>query len=149
MNNAFFPGLLIFLQVSIYVNIRFFISYIIKKKESSQKKFFITTLVNSLTGIVLLAVMMLTPEGVARFELQTMMILESGLIFFFLIFVKVTIAVRVLKRAKEPEYYDISFFGKKVYKPEVVKKSELAIFILTVPFTLITGAYFVANIFFG
>ena len=147
MKDTLFPGLLIFLQISIYLNIRFFISYIINKKESSKKNFLVITLINFITGLVLLALMMLAPEVVTKFQLQTMMVLESGLIFFFLLFVKTTITIRVFKRSKSTDYYDISFFGKKVYRPDVVKKTELAIVILSMPFTLITGAYFLANVF--
>ncbi len=149
MNDAFFPALLIILQILIFADIRYIRLYITNKNDVYFKKFKITTFIIFCLGLVILATMAHTPEVVTKFKMQTMMVLESGLIFFSLLMVKARITIRVIKRGKSPEYYDISFFGKKVYRPDVVKKSELAIFILSMPFTLITGAYFLANVFFG
>ena len=100
-------------------------------------------------GLLTLIILMNTSDVVKKFKMEKMMVLESGLIFFFLLYIKGRITVRTIKRANDPDFYDISFFGKKVYRPNVVKKSELAIFLLTMPFTLICGAYFIANIFFS
>jgi len=146
MKDTFFPGLLIFLQILIFADIQFLRSYIAGKNESNSIKLFMTTSGVFIIGIIILVIMMLYPDVVAKFQMQRMMVLESGLIFSFLIFIKARITVRVFKRVKSPDFYDISFFGKKVYKLEVVKKSELAIYILSMPFTLITGAYFLVNI---
>jgi len=147
MNDAFFLGLLIFLQFSIFVSIQFARSYISNRTASSYNRIRIAIIINVLTGLLTLFLMIHNPEVVSKFQIQSMMVLESGLIFFFLVYIKSRIAIRVIKRSKDTNYYDISFFGKKVYKPEVVKKSEVAIFIVTMPFTVITGAYFLANIF--
>ena len=149
MKDNFFLGLLIFLQILIFVEIQFMRSYLSRKKESSFKVLFITTSVIFIIGIIILAVMMRDPDVVAKFQMQRMMVLESGLIFCFLVYIKVRITIRVLNRVKSPDYYDISFFGKKVYRLEVVKKSELAIYILSMPVTLIAGAYFLVNVFAG
>jgi hypothetical protein len=110
---------------------------------------FITTSVILVIGIAILAVMMNDPVVVAKFQMQRMMVLESGLLFCFLVYIKTRITIRVLNRVKNPDFYDISFFGKKVYRVEVVKKSELAIYILSMPVTLIAGAYFLVNVFAG
>lgn len=147
MKDAFFLALLVFLQISIFVHIQFLVAYISEKKSSSFKGFIVTTFTNFLIGMVMLLVMMQSPDIVRKFRLQPMMVMESGLIFFFLLFIKIRITVRVFRRVKDPDFYDISFFGKKVYRLEVVKKSELAIYILSMPFTLITGAYFFVNLF--
>jgi hypothetical protein len=149
MKDAFFLGLLILLQISILVSIQFLTSYFGERKKGSFQGVIVTTSFSFLIGIVLLIIMMYAPDIISKFNIQTMMVPESGLIFFFLVFVKTRITIRVLKRVKSPDYYDISFFGKKVYRLNVVKKSELAIFILSMPFTLITGAYFLVNIFTG
>ena len=147
MKDAFFLVLLMFFQISIFIHIQFITSYIINKTDGSFKGFLVTTFTNFLIGMAMLIVMMDTPDIVGRFKLEPMMVLESGLIFCFLLFIKIRITARVLKRVKSPDYYDISFFGKKVYRLDVVKKSELAIYILTMPFTLVTGAYFLVNVF--
>lgn len=149
MKDKFFPGLLIFLQLLIFINIKFIRSYIANKKDGSFRIMFITTSVILIIGIAILAVMMNDPVVVAKFQMQRMMVLESGLLFCFLVYIKTRITIRVLHRVKNPDFYDISFFGKKVYKVEVVKKSELAIYILSMPVTLIAGAYFLVNVFAG
>ena len=149
MKDKFFLGLLVFLQLLIFINIKFIRSYIANKKDGSFRIMFITTSVILIIGIAILAVMMNDPVVVAKFQMQRMMVLESGLLFCFLVYIKTRITIRVLNRVKNPDFYDISFFGKKVYKVEVVKKSELAIYILSMPVTLIAGAYFLVNVFAG
>ncbi len=149
MKDAFFLGLLIFLQISIYVNIKFIIAYATRREKGSMKGLLMTGFAIFLIGLLSLIILMNTSDVVKKFKMEKMMVLESGLLFFFLLYVKGGIALRTIRRAKSPEFYDISFFGKKVYRPNVVKKSELAIFLLTMPFTLICGAYFIANVFFS
>ncbi len=147
MKDVFFLGFLIFLQLSILVNIQLLISYFSSGKKRNLKGVYAAAAVNFVTGIILLSFMVFAPDVVSRFELQSMTVPESGLLFCLLVFIKTRIAVRVFKRAKDPDYYDISFFGKKVYRLNVVKKTELAVFLLSMPVTLIAGAYFVVNIF--
>ncbi len=147
MKDAFFLGLLIILQISILVNIQFLINYFSAEKKRSIKSVLGAALVNFIIGIVLLMIMIFAPDVVSKFQIQSMTVPESGLIFCLLVFIKTRIAVRVFKRVKDPDFYDISFFGKKVYRLNVVKKSELAVFLLSMPVTLIAGAYFIVNIF--
>ena len=147
MKDAFFLGLLIFLQISILVNIQLIISYFAGGKKGSLKWVVAAASVNFIIGIILLVIMMFAPDILSKFQIQSMTVPESGLIFLLLVFIKTRIALRVFKRVKNPDYYDISFFGKKVYRLNAVKKSELAIFLLSMPVTLVAGAYFIVNIF--
>jgi hypothetical protein len=147
MKDLFFLGILIFLQFSILLNIQLLISYFSSGKKGSLKGVYAAASVNLFIGIIILLIMVFAPDVVSKFELQSMTVPESGLIFCLLVFIKARIALRVFRRAKDPDYYDISFFGKKVYRLNVVKKSELAVFLLSMPVTLIAGAYFVVNIF--
>ena len=149
MRDIFFLGLLVALQLSIFIHALFIGAYLSEKSDRSFRGFLVTTVSNFLIGMVMLIMMVQTPEIVRKFSFKPMMVLESGLVFFLLLFVKIRITIRIIKRFMNPEYYDLNFFGKKVYKPGVVKKSELAIYYLTMPFTLFTGAYFLANMFFG
>ncbi|HOK02245.1 MAG TPA: hypothetical protein PKX79_10055 [Spirochaetota bacterium] len=106
-----------------------------------------TTFSNFAIGLSILYVLTKEPLVLKRFSFAPFLIIESGLVFSFLILLKVWITLRIWRRMKDPENYDISFFGKKVYKQDVVKKGELAAYFLTLPFTLISGAYFLVNIF--
>lgn len=148
MRDIFFLGLLVALQLSIFIHALFIGSYLSEKSDRSFRGFLVTTVSNFLIGMIMLIMMMKTPDIVRKFSFKPMMVLESGLVFFSLLFVKVRITIRIIRRALSPDSYDINFFGKKVYKPGIVKKSELAIYYLTMPFTLFTGAYFLANMFF-
>ena len=147
MRDIFFLGLLISLQLSVFIHGLFIASYITEKSERSFRGFLVTTFSNFLIGMTILVMMMKTPEIIRKFSLEPMLLLESGLVFFFLLFVKIRITVRIIKRATDSANYDINFFGKRVYRQTIVKKSELAVYFLTMPFTLITGAYFLVNIF--
>lgn len=148
MREIFFLGLLVALQLSIFIHALFIGAYLSEKSDRSFRGFLVTTVSNFLIGMVMLIMMVQTPEIVRKFSFKPMMVLESGLVFFLLLFVKIRITIRIIKRFMNPEYYDLNFFGKKVYRPGIVKKSELAIYYLTMPFTLFTGAYFLANMFF-
>lgn len=149
MIDSLFLWLLIYLQISVFVHILFIISYISEKSNFSFRGFLLTTLTNFGIGIGILVLMLKDPDVIRRFTLGPVLFIESGVVFSLLIFLKILITVRVVKRVKNPENWDISFFGKKVYKQDVVKKGELAAYFLTLPFTLISGAYFLVNLFGG
>lgn len=147
MRDRLFLGLLVYLQISIFSHILFIASYISEKSDKSFRGFLVTTVTNFIIGMCMLVLMLKDPAIIRRFSLAPMLVVESGLAFVFLMFLKIRIAVRIWRRVKDPDNYDISFFGKKIYKKDVVKKSELATYFLTLPFTLISGAYFLVNIF--
>ena len=63
-----------------------------------------------------------------------------------LLFMQVIILFRVYRRSKDPVFFDINFFGKKVFRKGVIKQSEFLTFILTMPFFLMVGSYFVARL---
>lgn len=149
MIDSLFLWLLIYLQISVFVHILFIVSYISEKSSFSFRGFLLTTLTNFVIGMVILVVMMRDPDVIRRFTLGPVLFIESGVVFVLLIFLKILITVRIFKRMKNPENWDISFFGKRVYKKQVVKKGELATYFLTLPFTLISGAYFLVNLFGG
>lgn len=149
MIDSLFLWLLIYLQISVFVHILFIVSYISEKSNFSFRGFLLTTATNFGIGMGILLVMMRDPDVIRRFSLGPVLFIESGVIFGLLIFLKILITVRIFKRMKNPENWDISFFGKRVYKQDVVKKGELATYFLTLPFTLMSGAYFLVNLFSG
>ncbi|HOP63478.1 MAG TPA: hypothetical protein PK358_08010 [Spirochaetota bacterium] len=149
MIDSLFLWLLVYLQISVFVHILFIVSYISEKSNFSFRGFLVTTLTNFVIGMAILIVMMKDPDVIRRFTMGPVLFIESGVIFSLLIFLKVLITIRIIRRMKAPDSYDVSFFGKKVYKQDVVRKGELATYFLTLPFTLISGAYFLVNLFGG
>ncbi len=94
------------------------------------------------TGTVALS----SPESIQTVNLKLILWIVSGFILIVLLFLKIMIIVKILKRTKDPEFYTINFFGKKVYEKGVVRQSEFLTLILTMPFFLMIGAYFVARL---
>ncbi len=86
------------------------------------------------------------PAVIKNINIGLILWVISGFLNIILISVQVTIVVKIIKRSKDPAYYDLSFFGKKVYKPEIVKKSELAAMFLSMPLFLLVGSYFTARL---
>ncbi len=60
--------------------------------------------------------------------------------------IKISIFVVVYRRSKDPAHYHFNFFGKKVLHTSVVKPIEVVLFMFTMPFFLISGAYFIARL---
>lgn len=148
MKDGFFFWLLILLHISIFAHIIYIVAYIEEKKDKIFKGFVVTTATNFMFGMLTLILLIREPDVAVNIEMKTLMLIESGFMFLFLIFVKTKITIRIFRRSKNSDFYDISFFGKKVYKVDIVKKSELAFYFLSMPFTLLTGAYFIANMLF-
>jgi hypothetical protein len=86
------------------------------------------------------------PAAVRQINISLIFWVVSGFINIILVTVKISIIRTILKRRNDPSYYDLNFFGKKVYRPEIVKKSELAAIFLTMPLFLVLGSYFAARL---
>jgi hypothetical protein len=70
----------------------------------------------------------------------------SGLMMIIMITIKASIIRNIWKRAKDPANYHFNFFGKKVLDSKAVLQEEVFIFLFTVPFFLLAGAYFFARL---
>ncbi|MCP4130254.1 MAG: hypothetical protein GY754_04665 [bacterium] len=134
------------LQLSIFAHIQYISNYIKEKSNAHLKGFLITTATNFIFGITLSIIAMANPVTVQRLPIEALKVLEAGLFFFLFLFIKIRITIRIIKRAKDPANYHLSHFGKKVYKESIATKPEVAIYLITMPFTLLIGAYFIARI---
>lgn len=147
MKFMFLIGLLVALQVSLAIHIQSLVGYIWKKTMVFFRGFMITAITNSLTGITL-AIYVLTDREVLRgLDLDKILVLETGVLFVYMLGQKVRVTIQIIRRLRNPENYHVSHFGKKVYHGSIVEGKELAIYFLTMPFTLIAGAYFFAKVF--
>jgi len=146
MNTALVLSLIVLMQISIFVHIFFMVGFISKKSNRDFRGFIVTTFTNILTGMVLAVVVMMKPSLVWKLDMDFMLILESGLIFVSLLYVKIRIAVKIFIRSRNPENYHFSYFGKKVYDQALVTQSELAFYYISMPVTLFSGAYFIVNL---
>lgn len=142
MRNSFFLTLIILLQLSVFAHVGFISSYVKSKSTSSFRGFLATTFTNFTITAVMVIMLMQTPQIIYKFKLELILLVEAGLVFVLLLFVKIRITVRIIFRSRNPMFYDINFFGKKVYKSTIISKGEVAAYILTMPVTLFAGAYF-------
>lgn len=96
--------------------------------------------------IIISIIAMRDPAAVRKINLSLILWVISGFINIILVSVKIAIIRKILIRSKDPQYYDLNFFGKKVYRPDIIQKSELAAMFLTMPLFLVLGSYFVARL---
>jgi hypothetical protein len=137
---------LIFLtQFSILVHIKYMIGYISSKSNNDFRGFIVTTFTNIFTAMILAVIVLSSPGILKQLNVDFILILESGFIFLFLVAVKVRIGINIYRRAKNPANYHINYFGKRIYEQAVVEKKEMAFYFLSMPFTLLCGAYFIVK----
>ncbi len=138
--------ILLTLCFSFSVQILVIILYLLNKSSRYYRLFLGTFLSNTILMILLSIFAMRDPAAVRQINISLIFWVVSGFINIILVTVKISIIRTILKRRNDPAYYDLNFFGKKVYRPDIVKKSELAAIFLTMPLFLVLGSYFAARL---
>jgi len=138
--------LLIALFLSFLGHIFALVTYVTRKSERSLRTFIKTTISNVILAGTCIVLFMSRPDLMFEVDVQKLVWLMSGFIMFTTLGVKIRIFIRIYKRAQNPEHYHVNFFGKKVLHSSVVNRIELAIFFGTIPFFLMSGAYFIARL---
>jgi hypothetical protein len=138
--------LLIALSFSFCFQILVIVQYISTKSESYYRIFLGTFVINTILMIVISIFMFKRPVYFYNLDIKFLLWVISGFVLFILLFLKITVFLRVYKRAKDPAFYSINFFGKKVYEKGIVKQSEFVTVVLSMPFFLLIGSYFVARL---
>lgn len=134
------------LQVSFVVHIYYLVSYISRKQDRYFKGFLTTAITNIFIGIFLAVLVLINPAEVRALNLDRVLFIESGLIFFLMLAIKGRVSVRIYRRSQDPQHYHYSYFGKKVIHASAVTSRDLLTYFLTLPLTLICGAYFVVKL---
>jgi hypothetical protein len=137
---------IVILQISFFAHLYFIVAYIGKKDDTSFKGFLVTCITNIFLGIFLTVWVLINPRELKVFNIDRMLFLESGLIFFFMLYVKYRVTKRIYLRTKDPAHFHYSYFGKKVIDASAVTGQDVMTYFLTLPLTLICGAYFVAKL---
>ncbi|TAL33925.1 MAG: hypothetical protein EPN93_12890 [Spirochaetes bacterium] len=137
---------IIILEISFAVHIYFLSSYISKKDEKSFRGFLFTSVTNIFLGIFLSVFILISPRELKEINLDRLLFIESGLIFFFMLFVKYRVSRRIYRRTQDPAHFHYSFFGKKVIHASAVGGKDVITYFMTLPLTLICGAYFVVKL---
>lgn len=135
-------ALFIAVQTSLVIHIYSLIGYISTKKMGFFRFFMITAVTNMLLSIALATIVMTDSSVLRGIKLDVIYILESGLVFVYMMTIKVRVTIVIIKRLKDPKNYHFSHFGKKIYNTSIVNFQEIATYFITFPFTLMAGAYF-------
>lgn len=137
---------IIILQISIAIHVYYIINFISKKQDKDFKGFLITSITNIFLGIFLSVFILIFPQELKAINLERILFIESGVIFFSMLFIKAKVTIAIYKRTQDPQHFHYSYFGKKVIHPSAVTMSELFTYFLTFPLTVICGAYFIVKL---
>ena len=139
-------SLLIALSFSFCFQIAIIILYLSSKRDLYYKTFLGTFIINTILMVITSTIALTSPLSIQRINVKFILWVISGLISIVLLLLQSTILVRIYMRSKDPDFFDINFFGKKVFRKGIIKQSEFLTFILTIPFFLMVGSYFVARL---
>lgn len=138
--------LLITLSFSFCLQILVIIQYLLTKGNNYYRIFLGTFVINTALMIFTTIRMFKYPTALIDINIKFILWLLSGFILIFILFIKITVLIKILKRTKDPNYYTTNFFGKKVYEKGLVAPKEFVTLIITMPFFLLVGSYFVARL---
>ena len=142
----FFIGVL---ELSFITHLYFATSFISKKRQEDFKRFIMTGVVNVFLSLFLSMLILINPREIYDINLERFLFIESGALLLVMLYLKGAVSVRIYRRMQDPSHYHYSYFGRKVIHPSAVTSKDLFIYFLTVPITVICGAYFTSYLFCG
>jgi hypothetical protein len=134
--------LLLILVISFFVHIVYLALYVLYKGKKFLNRFLVTFVLNISLMTVVMVFALRKPGNIQTINMGFFLWLLSGIIFFVLFALKVSILRRIYKRSKDPRFFHCNYFGRKVYNRGVIRKSEFYIIIGQTPIFLLMGAYF-------
>jgi hypothetical protein len=132
------------LQISFFFHILFLVQYILRNEKRDLKRFLVTAVSNTVVTLGLIIIALSWPTMIHDVDFKVVFWIFSGVIMIIMLVIKISIFVVIYRRSKDPAHYHLNFFGKKVLHATVVKPIEVVLFMFTIPFFLISGAYFIA-----
>lgn len=142
----FFFGVL---EISFMSHLYFASSFISQKRQEDFRKFIITGVVNVFLSLFLAMIILINPREIDAINLERILFVESGALLLVMLYLKGVVSIRIYRRMQDPSHFHYSYFGKKVVHPSVVTSKDLFIYFLTIPVTVICGAYFASYLFCG
>ena len=138
-------SLIVSIQTSLVIHIISLIGYISTKEIRYFRNFMVTTACNIFIGIGLAIMVAIDQKILSGLKLDLIFILESGLLFIYMLAVKVRLTIDIIKRLKNTKNYHLSHFGKKIYHTTIIDFKEVMTYFVTFPFTMMAGAYFIVK----
>lgn len=138
--------LLITLSFSFCLQILVIIQYLSTKSESYYRTFLGTFIINTVLMVITSVSLFRDSSDLATIDLKLIFWIVSGFGLIFILFLKISTIIKIYKRSKDPQFYSINFFGKKVYEKGIVRPYEFLTLVFTMPFFLMVGSYFLARL---
>jgi hypothetical protein len=139
-------GLLLLLLASFTFHIIIIVLYI-KSRNSIYFYWFIATVAINLSVALPLSILALSkPYLIRELKLKYFFWLLSGFLAVLMLIIKMIIFRNIYKRTKDPNWFHVNYFGKKVYEKGIVKQVEFLGIFFTLPFFLLFGAYFISRL---
>ena len=138
--------LLFCLLTSFTFHILIIVMYIKNKDKIYLFWFLATVALNMGIAMALIILALTKPHLIRQLNLKYFFWLLSGFVTILLLCIKIAIFRNVYRRAQDPKWYHVNYFGKKVYEKGVVKQVEFIGVFLSLPFVLIIGAFFVSRL---
>ncbi len=138
------------LAVSFLIHLFSIPQYIRSDNPEKRKRFFLLFIfsgaLNSGLMTALAVVVFKNPGSLSTFDLTLTLWVVSGGVFFVSVWIQSTILFRIYRRSRNPEFFHINYFGKKVYNTRITGKNDLVLMFATLPLFLFSGAYFTARL---
>jgi hypothetical protein len=138
--------LLITLSFSFCLQILVIIQYLSTKSESYYRTFLGTFIINTILMVITSVAIFKDASSLLAIDIKFILWIVSGFVLIFILFIKISTIMKIYRRTKDPQFYSINFFGKKVYEKGIIKPYEFLTLILTMPFFLMVGSYFIARL---
>ncbi|MBN2160079.1 MAG: hypothetical protein JW807_11840 [Spirochaetes bacterium] len=123
------------------------IALYIKNKKGIYFFWFIATVgLNMAIALALIVISLTKPHLIRELNLKFFFWLLSGFVTILLLGIKAAIFRNIYRRSKDPQWYHINYFGKKVYEKGIVQQIEFLGIFFSLPFFLIIGAFFVSRL---
>ena len=132
--------------VSFTAHILIVVFYVINKSKKLFYAFMGTAFSNTSVGLVISIYALNEPDKIRTIDLKLVIWILAGFVMFIMLVLKITFFRRIYLRTQDPQHFHYNYFGKKVLNKGIVKNYEYLTLLLSMPFFLILGAYFVARL---
>ena len=131
----------------LFVFILYFLTQFILKRDSGYKiRLIILSLVDIIFAIIIYFQVLINPIIIGKLNFTFIFWLFAGFIMTLSVLIQIMIFIKIYKSRRDDKVYHYNVFGGKVLKKDSIPERELWVFLSSIPFFLLPGAYFVARL---
>ena len=136
----------IILEIILVVSLYLLSQYFLNKKQIYRKLFKFIIYFVVIYAIFIYYQLYANQSLMDKFDLKLSIWFLCGFIMACAIYIKIKIIRTIFMRRKNSEFVRYNVLGGKVVNQSYVSQEEFKLFLLTIPFFLLPGSYFVARI---